>query len=156
MDGVKGTMISGVQIIPLRRIPDERGSIYKIMSKNDDYFIDLGEIYVSTIRPMAIKAWHRHNLMTLNYVTVSGNTKLVLYDDRIDSFTNGVTMEIFLGEDNFCLVKIPPKIWNGFKCVGNEKAFILNCASIPHDPDEQIRLPYNTDKIPYDWGIKHE
>ena len=31
------------------------------------HFIEFGEIYFAPIFPGVVKAWHKHNLMTLNY-----------------------------------------------------------------------------------------
>jgi len=156
MDGVKGQKIDGVKIIPLRRIPDERGSIMKMIANDDEHYVGFGECYFSCIFPGVVKAWHKHKEMILNYTVVSGNVKLVLYDDRTDSKTNGNLMEIFLGEDNYCLVQIPPGIWNGFKAIGNQKAIIANFASIVHNPKEQQRIDFDDPYIPYDWRIKNE
>jgi dTDP-4-dehydrorhamnose 3,5-epimerase len=64
-------------------------------------------------------------------------------------------MELFIGEENPCLVKIPPKIWNGFKGIGNKPAIVANCATLPHDPNEIKRMDPVTNKIPYDWRLKN-
>ena len=93
--------------------------------------------------------------MTLNYAVPHGNIKFVLYDDRPDSPTKGEIQELFLGPDNYCLVTVPPMIWNGFKGIGAETAIVANCASIPHDPEEIDRLDPFDPSIPYNWEIKH-
>lgn len=147
--------IEGVIIKPLAKIPDERGCIYHMLRDDDEIFEKFGEIYFSAINPGAIKAWHLHKRMTLNYAVIVGNIKLVLYDDRDGSSTKGTVEEIFLGEDNYQLVKIPPLVWNGFKCVGPERAVVANCATIAHDPEEIVRLDPFSEKIGYDWAIKH-
>jgi len=148
-------MIDGVQIIPLKTFLDERGMVRHMMRCTDPHFSEFGEIYFSVIFPGAIKAWHVHRKMELNYAVVSGNIKLVLYDARVDSPTHKELQEIFMGEDNYVLVKIPPHVVNGFTAVGGEKAIVANCASIPHDPDEIERLdPFDPD-IGYDWSIRH-
>ena len=64
-------------------------------------------------------------------------------------------MELFVGEQNYCLVKIPPRVWNGFKGMGTEAALVANCATLPRRPDEILRLDPFSDTIPYDWGLKH-
>lgn len=156
LDGVKGDPIDGVVIRKLRKISDERGTIYHMLRSDDPLFEDFGEIYFSTIFPNVIKGWHWHKLMTLNYAVVDGMIKLVLYDDREESKTFGNIMEIFLGEDNYLLVKVPPQIWNGFKGIGEKKSIVANCASIVHDPLEIFRKDPFTKDIPYDWKIKHE
>ena len=82
--------------------------------------------------------------------------KLVLYDNRKNSKTKGNLMEIFMGEENYVLVKIPPKIWNGFKGIASKTSIVANCSTIPHDPEEIIRISPNTRKIPYNFGLKNE
>ena len=148
-------MIDGVIVKPLRRIPDERGYIMHMLRANDPEFEKFGEIYFSTVHPGAIKAWHLHKEMTLNYSVVSGMIKLVLYDDRDGSPTKGELQELFIGQENYQLVKIPPYVWNGFKGVGSEMAILANCATLPHDPDEIIRMPPFDESIPYDWALQH-
>jgi len=122
---------------------------------DDPIFENFGEIYFSVVYPGVIKGWHLHKEMTLNYAVIQGMIKLVLYDDREDSPTKGNLMELFLGEENYCLVKIPPRIWNGFKGTGNKPAIVANCTTLPHDPNEIEKISPFTDKIPYDWGLKH-
>ena len=149
-------MISGVNIQPLRQILDERGKIMHMLRATDGHFISFGEIYFSWVNPGAVKAWHIHERMVLNYAVPVGNIKLVLFDDRADSPTRGEVQEIFLGPDNYALVTIPALVWNGFKGIGTAPAMVANCSSIPHDPLEIKRLDPTSKTIPYDWGIKHQ
>lgn len=148
-------MIDGIVVTPLRQIPDERGKIMHMLRSDDPQFERFGEIYFSMVYPGAIKAWHLHTKMTLNYAVVAGMVKLVLYDPRPSSPTKGEVQEIFLGEQNYARVKIPPGIYNGFKGVGAAPAIVANCATIPHDPAEIQRLdPFSKD-IPYSWDLRH-
>jgi dTDP-4-dehydrorhamnose 3,5-epimerase len=148
-------MIEGVAIHPLKKIPDERGSVMHMLRNDDPHFDRFGEIYFSCVHPGAVKAWHIHSRMTLNYAVVNGMIKLVLYDDRQGSPTRGELMELFVGDQNYSLVQVPPLVWNGFKGVGTQTAIVANCATHPHDPDEIQRLDPSSDKIPYDWELKH-
>jgi len=148
-------VINGVQINPLRQIPDERGKVMHMMKAEDAVFSSFGEIYFSRVYPGAVKAWHLHDRMTINYAVPHGKIKLVLFDDRADSITKGEIQEIFLGEDNYQLVTIPPFVWNGFKGIGTETALVANCASIPHDPNEITRLDPDDCFIPYNWELKN-
>ena len=148
-------MISGVLVKSLTQIPDERGKIMHMLRADEPDFEKFGEIYFSVVNPGVIKGWHLHKAMTLNYAVVSGMIKLVLYDDREDSLTRGELQEIYMGEDNYLLVRIPPLVWNGFKGIGLKPAIVANCADIPHDPDEITRLDPWDNRIPYDWSIKH-
>ena len=148
-------MIDGVQIHPLRQIPDERGKIMHMMRSDAPHFKQFGEVYFSCIHPDAIKAWHIHKVMTLNYAVIHGMIKFVLYDDRKNSSTHGELQEIFMGESNYCLVTVPPMVWNGFKGYGQTMAIVANCSTHAHESDEIDRLNPFTRKIPYDWNIKH-
>jgi dTDP-4-dehydrorhamnose 3,5-epimerase len=148
-------MIDGVTIVPLRQIVDERGKIMHMLKRTDPHFIEFGEIYFSCAWPGAIKAWHVHKSMTINNVVVSGHAKLVMYDLRDDSPTRGELQEVFFGEDNYCLVQMPPGIANGYKAYGDKLVILANCATEPHDPDEIVRIDPFTDEIPYDWGLQH-
>ncbi len=148
-------MIEGVTVTPLRQIKDERGKVMHMLTREAAHFHGFGEIYFSCVYPGAVKAWHLHHLMFLNYAVPVGQIKFVLYDSRPDSPTFSKVQEIFLGPDNYVLVTVPPKVWNGFKGIGTEPAFVANCASIPHDPEEIIRLDPSSPEIPYDWEIRH-
>ncbi len=148
-------MIDGVIVKPLRRIPDERGFIMHMLRADDPEFEQFGEIYFSTAYPGAIKAWHLHQKMTLNYAVLEGMIKLVLYDEREGSPTKGEVQELYIGRENYQLVKIPPLVWNGFKAFGPQMAILANCATIPHDPGEISRRSPFDPSIPYDWELKH-
>lgn len=148
-------MIDGVLIKPLKQISDERGKIMHMMRSDDPHFEDFGEIYFSVVYPDVIKGWHLHTQMTLNYAVVSGMIKLVLYDARKESPTKGELHELYIGEDNYALVKIPPGIYNGFKGIGVKPAIVANCSDIPHDPEEIKRIdPFSKD-ISYNWDLIH-
>jgi dTDP-4-dehydrorhamnose 3,5-epimerase len=148
-------MIAGVEIFPLKRIQDERGVVMHMLKESDTHFQKFGEIYFSVIFPGVVKAWHLHSRMTINYAVVVGNIKLVVYDQRPESKTKGQLQEIFFGQVNYQLVRVPPGVVNGFTAVGGEKAIVANCADIPHDPDEIVRIDPFTKAIPYDWKLKH-
>lgn len=149
-------MIEGVVVTPLRQILDERGKIMHMLKQGDDVFQKFGEIYFSCIHPGAIKGWHIHKEMTLNYAVPHGLIKFVLYDDRPDSSTRGEVQEVFMGPDNYCLVTVPPKVWNGFKGIGSEMAIVANCATMQHSAEEIDRLDPFDSAIPYDWALKHQ
>ncbi|HZN15967.1 MAG TPA: dTDP-4-dehydrorhamnose 3,5-epimerase family protein [Acidimicrobiales bacterium] len=147
--------IDGVTVTPLRRIADERGAVFHMLREDSPGFERFGEIYFSTVYPNAIKAWHLHQEMTLNYAVPVGMIKLVCYDDRDGSSTRGNLLELFVGELNYALVTIPPLVWNGFKGIGDRPALVANCSTVPHSPDEIVRMdPFSTD-IGYDWNIRH-
>lgn len=149
-------MIDGVVITPLRQLFDERGKVMHMLRADSPLFEKFGEIYFSCTYPGAVKAWHLHKRMTLNYAVIHGEIKCVLYDDRPGSPTHGMVQELFLSPENYCLVTVPPLIWNGFKAIGDRTSIVANCATLPHDPEEIVRRPAEHSSIPYDWRIKHK
>ena len=149
-------MIEGVKITPLKQFFDERGKVMHMMKNNSPQFKKFGEIYFSCTNPNAIKAWHLHKKMTLNYAVVFGSIKCVLYDDRADSPTKGKIEEYFMSPEDYFLLTVPPLIWNGWKSIGNNISIVANCSDIPHDPNEIERKSIKNSDINYDWGIKHK
>ena len=87
-------MIHNVKITPLRIIPDNRGKVMHMLRSDSEVFSRFGEIYFSTVFYKSIKAWHLHKESTLNYVCVSGEVKLVLFDDRENSPTKNQHQEL--------------------------------------------------------------
>lgn len=148
-------MIQGVEFHPLKQIPDERGRVMQMLRRDDPWFERFGEIYFSVVYPGVVKGWHLHKVMTLNYAVIVGRIKLVLYDEREDSPSRGKLQEVFAGEDNYCLITVPPNVWNGFKGLGVEPAVVANCATEPYDPSEIVRSDPFSDRVPYDWNLKH-
>ena len=147
--------IDGLVITPLRRIPDERGAVFHMLREDSPGFERFGEIYFSTVYPGVVKGWHLHREMTLNYAVPVGMVKLVCFDDREGSPTRGNVAELHVGELNYSLVTIPPLVWNGFKGEGTSTALVANCSTIPHRADEIERMDPFTDRVPYDWSLRH-
>ena len=149
-------MIEGVAIKPLRVNADERGSLMEILRSDDEIFARFGQVYTSMSYPGVIRAWHYHRLQDDLFAVVTGMIKAVLYDPREQSPTKGEINELFLGERNNILLKIPRGIIHGFKVIGVEPAILLNFPSEVYRPDQpdEYRLPWNTPEIPYDWAMK--
>jgi dTDP-4-dehydrorhamnose 3,5-epimerase len=148
-------MIDGVNIVKLAVTAEAGGKTMDLMKSTDSHFTKFGEIYFSCAYPGAIKAWHIHQSMTLNNVVVTGRARLMMYDSRPESPTNGEVQEVLLGDDNYCLVQIPPGIVNGYQVYGDKMVILANCASEPHDPEEIIRIdPFSPD-VPYTWDLNN-
>jgi dTDP-4-dehydrorhamnose 3,5-epimerase len=148
-------MIEGVKIIPLKQFPDERGKIMQMLKSTDPHFTKFGDMSFSIAFPGVVKGWHKRKTMTSNIAVPFGKVKWVLYDDRENSKTKGEVMEIFLGEDNYNLLSIPPGITSGYKTYGVTHSIVANCTNEAHDDGGKINIdPFNND-IPYDWNLKH-
>ncbi len=84
--------IAGVVVKPLRQLLDERGKVMHMLRADSAEFERFGEVYFSVVNPGAVKAWHLHKEMALNYAVPVGNIKMVLFDDREGSPTRGALM----------------------------------------------------------------
>lgn len=149
-------MIEGVKTKKLKVIPDERGRLMEILRCDEEVFDKFGQVYLSTTYPGVVKGWHYHKVQTDNIACVKGMLKLVLFDNRENSATNGEVNEFFIGEHNPMLVQVPKGVYHGWKCVSNEEAMVINCPSEAYNysqPDEYRLDPHKND-IPYKWERK--
>ena len=144
-------MIEGVIIEPLKQIVDDRGKVMHMLRADSPSFSKFGEIYFSQVNTGVVKAWKKHKIMTQHFAVPVGEIVLVIFDDRANSKTRGVVQKINTGEDNYCLVRIPPMVWYGFKGISKTPALIANCSDIPHDPSETIKADIADKKIPFSW-----
>ena len=79
-----------------------------------------------------------------------------LFDERQQSPTKGNIMELFIGDDNYCLVQIPIGVANGHKGI-TETSLLANVPDIPHDQlieNEMIKIDPYSNNIPYNWDRK--
>ncbi len=144
--------IRGIIISPLEIIEDNRGAVMHMLRANEPHFIKFGEVYFSMIRPNVIKAWKRHKEMTLNIAVPIGRVRLVAYDDRENSPSTKIFNEFLLGpSDLYALITIPPMLWYGFQNIGPTDAFLANCATIPHNPEESEQLNIENSVIDFSW-----
>ncbi len=147
-------MIEGVIIQELKQIVDERGKVMHMLRSDSPLFTKFGEIYFSVVNTGVVKAWKRHRKMTQHFAVPVGKIKLILYDSREHSPTLDKVEILEIGEDNYCLVKIPPMLWYGFQGLSAVPALIANCTNIPHDQNEVERCDLFDKAIPYNWLIK--
>ena len=149
-------MIEGVKTKRLITHADDRGWLFEILRSDDELFTGFGQVYLTTLYPGVIKAWHGHAAQTDNFTVVSGMGKLVLADLREDSPTRGQINEFVIGDQNRMLIQIPPRVYHGIKCLGPQTTLALNCPDKPFDADnpDEIRLPYDSAEIQYNWEIR--
>ena len=148
--------IHGVIVHPLKVIPDERGRLMEIVRADDPFFSGCGQVYLTTVYPGVVKAWHYHKKQTDHFYVVKGMLKVALYDERQDSPTHGTVNELYLGEHCPGLVRIPPGVQHGWMCISETQAYVVNVVSEAYnyaDPDEFRTHPHDN-HIPYDWTRK--
>ncbi len=149
-------MIDGVMIKKLKVNADERGCLTEILRADEEIFTKFGQIYLSKNYPGVIRAWHYHKKQDDYWAGIQGMIKTVMYDARESSPTYGEVQEVFMGEQNMVLLKIPVGVMHGYKTVGVEPSLLVNLPTMPYDPadPDEYRLPFDTQDIPYNWDIK--
>lgn len=144
--------IFGVEEYPLKVIGDERGAVLHMLRNDSQYYTTFGEVYFSEVNHGIIKGWKRHLRMTQHFAVPKGLVKVVVYDDRCSSPTQGLVAEYLLGRpDRYNLLVIPPLLWYGFQGAADEPSLLCNCTDLVHDPTESERLDLAAERIPYVW-----
>jgi len=143
-------MIDGILITPLKKIIHPKGDLFHVIKESSDGYLGFGEVYISTIKKNKIKGWKKHRSMTLNLVVPAGIVKIVIFDDRKQSSTNGEFQEVLLSKENYYRLTIPPKLFVAFQGISDSTNILLNVANIEHDPSESSNL--ELDEISYTWS----
>lgn len=146
-------MIEGVKIKKLKLLTDQRGRLMEILRSDEAIFSKFGQVYFTTAFPGVTKAWHYHKSQDDHFCCIRGRMRLALYDARKNSRTFGKIDAFELGLDNPLLVKIPRKVYHGFKCVGPEEALVINVPTRAYNSDnpDEYRIDAFENDIPYDW-----
>ncbi len=138
--------LNSINIHKLKKIPVEGGNVLHALKKSDKGFKKFGEAYFSWINPKSIKAWKKHNLMTLNLIVPIGKIRFV--------FHNTMYPEVFrveiLGEGNYCRLTVPPNIWFGFQNLSDHASLVTNISDIEHQDSESDKAEINT--FPFKWS----
>lgn len=145
-------LIDGVVMQPLKTITDERGFVKHMLRSDSPLYETFGEIYFSYTNYQYIKAWKVHKKITQMIAVVQGNLKLVLFDPRKNTSSLGRIMTLNIGEDNYCLVKIPPAVIYGFQSISKPGTLIASFINAPYDMDEVQAFSLHDEQIPYTWS----
>ncbi len=141
-------MIKDVLITKLDVIDTPGGNVMHAMKESSTGYAGFGEAYFSQVEKGAIKAWKRHQKMTLNLVVPVGEIRFVLFDDR--EVSNTQFQEVIISKDNYCRLTVPPMIWMGFQGLSGAGSMLLNIANIEHNPHEVDKR--NIEQIEFNWN----
>ena len=142
--------LDDILVTALKRIPTVGGDVMHALKKSDTGFNGFGEVYFSTVRQNAVKAWKLHQRMTLNLVLPVGEVLFSFFDAREQSETHNKACTTVLSQDSYFRLTVPPGIWFGFKGLSVGLNLICNVADITFDPDEVLRI--GIDEIDADWS----
>jgi dTDP-4-dehydrorhamnose 3,5-epimerase len=144
--------IDGVQLV--RSTPAIGRTGITIEAWRHSWELGLGSIdqfNVVNLAAGAVSAWHLHQRRCDGVLVVAGELRLVLFDARPGSATQGSVDVVTASSSVPTLVVIPPFVWHGVQVLGNEPASFVNCFDQSYDPDDpdEWRLPVDSDEVPY-------
>lgn len=137
--------LNNIVITQLSTFDVDGGRVMHGIKKNDTGYVGLGEVYFSYINPKAVKAWKKHNRMTLNLVVPLGKVRFVF----CDSLNDGHSRVEDIGEDNYVRLTVPPGIWFGFQGIALQPSLVTNIADLQHDAAEVERQAVSS--FDYQW-----
>ena len=143
-------MIEGIIKSELKIIEADEGSVLHFIKSGDDGFKQFGEVYFSTVKENAIKAWKLHQRMTLNLVVPVGRVVFYFIDARKDSDSYNRIQSFVLSQDPYFRLTVPPMFWFGFKGLGEGLNLISNQADLEHDPGEVERRPIDAFEVEWE------
>jgi dTDP-4-dehydrorhamnose 3,5-epimerase len=146
--------IDGVVTREVLHVPRDHGIITEMYRPEwDPTGLPVVHIYQSRLFPGAIGAWSCHAKAIDRLFVNQGHLKVVLYDAREGSSTEGALMELYVGDARPTFLILPTGIWHGLQNIGSTEALLLNFPTHGYDYEDpdHWRLPYDTDQIPYSW-----
>ena len=150
--------IEGVVVKKLVRHPDDRGFFQEILRDDDALLRNFGQASLSMSYPGVIKAFHYHERQDDLWFFPVGSAQVVLYDQRTNSPTFGVTQVLYPSEMNPLLIVIPVGVVHGYRVLGQTPLMIVYFTTEsyrPEDPDEK-RFAWNDPTIGFDWSTQYK
>lgn len=138
--------LENILVTPLKRVEVLGGDILHAMKACDPGFCGYGEVYFSTIMNGSIKAWKKHQRMTLNLIVPHGEVRFVFNLPDSEIFQSEI-----IGSSNYKRLTVPPGIWFGFQGLAFPQSLILNIANIVHEPNEVSRKAL--EEINFNWNL---
>ncbi|HEY8268901.1 MAG TPA: hypothetical protein VIG34_09600 [Xanthobacteraceae bacterium] len=150
--------IKGVEFRPTRPVPHEEGHVTEV-ARTDWEMLGgpLVQVHITTTFPDRIRAWGLHQLGTDRLFVVTGLVKIVVFDGRDSSATNGQVNEFLVSEKNPGLLTIAPNLYHGWKNIGTTEAIIINMPdrAYNYEAPDALDLPWDSEAaqriVPYRW-----
>ena len=119
-------MIEGLIIKKLARFSDERGWLCEAWRKDESGYQPV-MAYVSKTEPGVVRGPHEHKEQSDCFIfTGPGNFCMCLWENRTGKpgYRQLETMEV--GEDNPCMIIVPPGVVHGYQCISKEAGYYVN------------------------------
>lgn len=153
-------LINGVKISPYSLWPDDRGYFLEVLRIGTGLAADFDpsatQVSAAVGYPGTIKAFHYHLEQTDFWVPSRGMFQVALVDLRKHSPTFGLKNTIYIGELRPWQLLIPPGVGHGYKVIGTQPGMLIYVTNRFYNPKDEGRIPYNNDRIQYDWELQHK
>ena len=121
--------IHEVEVHLLKKYRDARGWLAEIFRADELPSQVLPAMsYISETLPSAVRGPHEHVNQTDYFCFLGPSTfRLILWDNRTDSPSYWCRQELFVGEENPCVVIVPEGVVHAYRNVGNKPGWVINC-----------------------------
>jgi dTDP-4-dehydrorhamnose 3,5-epimerase len=142
-------MIEGVEIIPLRKLEDERGWFMELR-RESRLPVPMRQTNVSFSRKGVIRGLHYHERGQNDlFACLQGTARVVVLDRE-----SGETFSVDIGDANLAAVYIPGRHAHGFEALTD----LLFCYHVteeydPADPDE-LEIPWDDPRVKHLWSTQ--
>lgn len=150
--------IEGVVFRPTRPVPHDDGHVTEVARASWDVLsAPIVQVHTTTTLPGRVRAWGLHQLGTDRLFVVSGLVRIVVFDGRNGSPSQGRINVFTVSEKNPGLLIVPPNLYHGWKNIGTGEAIIINMPDRMYNyasPDA-LDLPWDSEAaariVPYRW-----
>ncbi len=153
-------LIHEVRIQPFALWPDDRGYFLEVARLTQSLAFDFPtystQVSAALNYPGTIKAFHIHGEQTDLWTPAMGMFQVALVDLREDSPTFGVRNTLYVGALRPWQILIPPGVAHGYKVLGTEPAMLVYLTDRFYNPSDEGRIPYDDEKLSYDWELQHK
>jgi dTDP-4-dehydrorhamnose 3,5-epimerase len=119
--------IAGVDVTPFRAFADDRGWLAELFRSDEtpaDTYPAMG--YLSVTHPGVARGPHEHREQTDRFAFFHGTYRVMMWDARAGSPTEGRRITMDVGANRPVTVVIPPGVVHAYRNVGSEDAYVLN------------------------------
>lgn len=135
------SILDNIKFTNLPTIKVKGGNVMKIMKISDYKEFSFNEAYFSSIDFNYTKGWKMQLKMSSNICIPIGEVKFTFVSKDFKYHKTYI-----LGENNYGILSIPPKIWYSFKGLSEKTSLILNISDSEHDEKDIKKI--NLEEFP--------
>jgi dTDP-4-dehydrorhamnose 3,5-epimerase len=135
------SILDNIKFTNLPIIKVKGGNVMKIMKISDHKEFSFNEAYFSSIDFNYTKGWKMQLKMSSNICIPIGEVKFTFVSKDFKYHKTYI-----LGENNYGILSIPPKIWYSFKGLSEKTSLILNISDSEHDEKDIKKI--NLEEFP--------